>query len=304
MRLRVLGAGAGGGFPQWNCSCSNCRRLRQGTLKAEPRSQAQLAVTADGQHWFLINASPDLRSQIESFPELHPRATTIRNSPIRGIILTSAELDAALGLLLLRESQPISVYATESVRRLLMEDNDVFRVLQRLPDQVRWHTLVPGKKVELDDAGLCCTPVSSGGGFPGHVPPERAAAFDPAEAVIGLFLEHRNRQVAFLPGAPAVQQEWFQRISGCEAVLFDGTFWSEEELIRTQGHGKLAREMGHSPMSGPGGTMQHFAGVHGPRKIFIHINNTNPVLDGEGPENSEMRAAGWELAYDGMDLAY
>lgn len=304
MRLRVLGAAAGGGFPQWNCSCSNCRRLRQGTLRSRPRSQAQLAITADNQRWFLVNASPDLRSQIESFPDLYPGPDSIRNSPIAGVILTSAELDAALGLLLLRESQPISVYATDSVRRLLLEDNDMFRVLQRQPGQVRWTTLVPGQKIEIDGTGVYCTPVSAGGGFPGHVPSERAAALDPAEAVIGLFLEHRGRQIAFFPGAPAVQLAWLEPVSHCQALLFDGTFWSQDELVRTQGHGKLAREMGHSPMSEPEGTIQCFAGVQGPRKIFIHINNTNPVLDENSPENQQVRDSGWELAVDGMELNY
>lgn len=301
MRLKVLGAAAGGAFPQWNCSCSNCRRLRQGTIQAQPRSQTQLAITADDEHWFLINASPDLRSQIEGFAELHPRPASIRNSPIAGVILTSAELDAALGLLLLRESQPLSVYATDAVRRLLLEDNDVFRVLQRQPGQVRWHSLVPGQSIALCGTGLQCTPVSAAGDFPGHVPLERASALNQAEAVIGLFLEHRGRRAVFLPGAPAVASEWLDPISRCDALLFDGTFWSEDELIRAQGHGKLAREMGHSPMSA---TIRQFATVQGPRKIFIHINNTNPALDESSPEHRQIRDAGWELAYDGMELTY
>src|SRR4051794_17022455 len=136
MHVRILGAAAGGGFPQWNCSCSNCRRLRQGTFPGAARSQTQLAVSSDGEHWFLVNASPDLRYQIASFPPLNPRPTSLRNSPIRGVILTSAEVDAALGLLLLRESQPLVVYATEPVRQILAEDNNLFAVLQRQPDQV------------------------------------------------------------------------------------------------------------------------------------------------------------------------
>jgi pyrroloquinoline quinone biosynthesis protein B len=220
------------------------------------------------------------------------------------VILTSAEVDAALGLLLLRESQPISVYATDAVRRLLMEDNNLFRVLQRQPDQVRWRRLTPGVTVDLEGSGLRCTPVSSGGGFPGHVPIERAAQLDPSEAVIGLFLEHNGRRVAFLPGAPEVQAEWLPTIAECDALLFDGTFWAEDELIRIQGHGKTARQMGHSPMSGPNGTLERFATVNGPRKIFIHINNTNPVLDENSAENQYIRDAGWELAFDGMELDY
>jgi pyrroloquinoline quinone biosynthesis protein B len=305
MHVRVLGAAAGGGFPQWNCSCSNCRRLRQGTLKAQARSQAQLALSADRQNWFLVNASPDLRSQIESFPALHPSPAAVRHSPVGGVILTSGEVDAALGLLLLRESQPISVYATDAVRRLLMEDNDLFRVLLRQPDQVRWHRLAPGEPTSLGDSGLRCTPISTGGGFPGHVPPERSAELNPAEAVVGLFFEDdRRSRVAFLPGSPGVQSEWLKPIAACDALLFDGTFWSEDELIRIQGHGKTARQMGHSPISGADGTIASFAPVRGPRKIFIHINNTNPVLDEESAENKYVRDSGWELAFDGMELSY
>lgn len=304
MYVKVLGAAAGGGFPQWNCSCQNCRQLRQGTIQAQARSQAQLAISADQKHWFLINASPDLRYQIENFPALHPSPTDIRHSPIAGVILTSAEVDAALGLLLLRESQPISVYATDSVRHLLTEDNDLFRVLERQLNQVRWHRLVPGATIDLDRTGLSCTPISTSGGFPGHVPPERAAQLDPSEAVVGLFLERVGTRVAFFPGAPEVQPEWLHSIASCDALLFDGTFWDDDELIRIQGNGKTARQMGHSPMSGPDGTIARFASVQGPRKIFIHINNTNPVLDEDSPENQFIRDAGWELAFDGMELAY
>src|SRR5947207_12094245 len=179
MHVRVLGAAAGGGFPQWNCSCFNCRRLRQGTFRGTARSQAQLAISADSEKWFLVNASPDLRYQIESSPSLHPRPTSLRDSPIQGVVLTSAELDAALGLLLLRESQPLIVYATEAVRQLLTEDNNLFNVLRRLPDQVQWRTIIPGESFELHSSrgtpmGIVVTAVSTAGTFPGHVPQERA----------------------------------------------------------------------------------------------------------------------------------
>src|SRR5437763_569557 len=141
MHVRVLGAAAGGGFPQWNCSCPNCRRLRQGSLRGTARSQAQLAISTDTENWFLLNASPDLRYQIESLSPLHPRVISVRHSPINGIVVTSAEVDAAIGLLLLRESQPLAVYATAAVQQLLMEDNSYFGVLRRQPDQVHWQTI-------------------------------------------------------------------------------------------------------------------------------------------------------------------
>ncbi len=307
MYVRVLGAAAGGGFPQWNCSCNNCRRLRQESFSGSARSQAQLAISSDAENWFLVNASPDLRYQIESFVSLHPRPSAVRQSPIQGVVLTSAEVDAALGLLLLRESQPLVIYATESVRSLLMDDNNVFNVLRRQPDQVRWRTIVLNRSFELrstrdHSTGIQCTALPTGGAFPGHVALERAKDFDRSEAVIGLTLEHGSKRMAFLPGAQVITPEWMREMARCDLILVDGTFWSDDELIRLQGQGKTAREMGHSPVGGPGGTIEMLSTLTMPRKIFIHVNNTNPMLDEESSEYREMRAAGWELAADGMDL--
>jgi pyrroloquinoline quinone biosynthesis protein B len=307
MHVRVLGAAAGGGFPQWNCSCFNCRRLRQGTFRGTARSQAQLAISADSENWFLVNASPDLRYQIESSPSLHPRPTSFRHSPIQGVVLTSAELDAALGLLLLRESQPLIVYSTETVRQVLTEDNNLFDVLRRLPDQVQWRTMVAGEPFDLQQTcgtatGIRCTAVSAGGTFPGHVPEKRARNLDEAGAVVGVFLQHGSRRIAFFPGVPRVAPGWLQEFESCDVIFFDGTFWSDDELIRIQGHGKTAREMGHLPVGGSGGALEKFATLVTARKIFIHINNTNPMLNEESQEYQQIRAAGWELAFDGMEL--
>jgi len=249
-----------------------------------------------------VNASPDLRSQIESFPPLTPRPTQSRQSPITGVILTSAEIDASLGLLLLRESQPLVVFATEPVRRVLTEDNSLFAVLQREPDQIRWVRIAPGRAFELDSTAIRCTPVSTHGAFPGFVRPERAAQFDASGAVIGLILEEASRRVAFFPGAPRVASEWFDDMAGCDAILFDGTFWSDDELIRVKGRGKTGRQMGHLPVGDAGGTLEQFSGLATPRKIFIHINNTNPMLDEESAEYHRVRASGWELAFDGMEI--
>jgi pyrroloquinoline quinone biosynthesis protein B len=308
MYVRVLGAAAGGGFPQWNCSCPNCRRLRQGNFRGTARSQAQLAVSADGENWFLLNASPDLRYQIESFPSLHPRPISVRHSPIQGVVLTSAEVDAALGLLLLRESQPLVAYSTEPVRQLLTEDNNLFDVLQRVPRQVQWRMIIPGEPFDLQSAcgtatGIRAAAVPVGGRFPRHVPQRRARNLDQAGAVIGLFLQNGRKRIAFFPGAQKVAPEWMEEFASCDVILFDGTFWSEDELIRLQGQGKTAREMGHLPVGGPGGTLEKFSGLNAPRKIFIHVNNTNPMLDEGSPEYQQIRAAGWELAFDGMEFA-
>ena len=311
MRVRVLGSAAGGAFPQWNCSCRNCNGIRNGTLRSAPRSQAQLAVSADSSAWFLLNASPDLRTQIESFPALHPAAESLRHSPIHGVLLTTAELDAALGLLLLRESQPTVVYATASVKQLLIEDNSIFAVLRRQPDQVRWHAIKPGEAFPLtamqgQPTGITCLPVSTGAAFPSFLSPDRASQLNRQDAVLGLFLRHETasgtKQIAFFPGLAELSPDWLAQMQQCDAVFIDGTFWSDDELIQIQGSGKTAREMGHSPLGEPGGTLDQLSSLKGPRKIFIHINNTNPILDEDSPEHRRILTEGWELAYDGMEL--
>lgn len=298
MHIRVLGAAAGGGFPQWNCSCLNCRRLREGRFRGRARSQSQLALSTDDNSWFLINASPDLRYQIEAFSPLHPHTSNLRHSPIAGIVLPSAEVDAVLGLLLLRESQPLTVYATDAVRHILSSDNSIFGVLRRQADQVRWVRIHPGTSFRLGNSSIKCVPVASGGGFPGFVAEERAAQFDPADAVLGLFLEHAGRRVAFFPAVSLVEPEWLEQMKNCDVIFFDGTFWSDDELIRLQGPGKTARQMGHHPVAE---TLPALAEISA-RKIFIHINNTNPVLDEESAEFRQVRDAGWEISFDGMDL--
>jgi pyrroloquinoline quinone biosynthesis protein B len=296
VQIRILGAAAGGAFPQWNCSCANCARLRQGRFSGQARSQTQLAVSADARDWFLFNASPDLRYQLEAFPPLHPQAT--RHTPIAGIVLTCAEVDAALGLLLLREFQPITVYCTESVRRVLVEDNTLFQVLYRQPGQVTFINIVPGAAFDLGTSGLRVTSVSTAGGHPGFVPKARADHLSPDEAVLGFVLEHRDHRAAFFPNLSRVQPDWLALFQTCDVVLVDGTFWSDDELIRTHNTAKKAREMGHLPVEESIASLTDLRG----RKIFIHINNTNPILDEDSPEHAKLRNAGWEVAYDGMKI--
>jgi pyrroloquinoline quinone biosynthesis protein B len=298
MHVRILGAAAGGGFPQWNCSCSNCRRLREGRFRGQPRTQAQLAISADDTNWFLLNASPDLRCQIESFPPLYPHTCDVRNSPITGVVLPSAEVDAALGLLLLRESQPLIVYGTDAVKQILTADNSMFQVLRRQSRQIEWIRVSPGAPFVLADSGIRCHPVSTGGGFPGFVSEQRVKQFDSAEAVLGMFLEQDGRRVAFFPGASRIPPEWLKQFVSCDVILFDGTFWSDDELIRLQGCGKTARQMGHQPVTD---TLRALASIE-TRKIFIHINNTNPMLDEDGEQFQIVQDAGWELGFDGMEL--
>ena len=212
-------------------------------------------------------------------------------------MLPSAEVDAALGLLLLRESQPLTVYATDPVRQILT-DNRIFDVLRRQPDQVCWVRVDRNRSFSLGASGIECLAVSTDGDFPGFVTQEQAAPFDRADAVLGMFFSHRGRRAAFFPSAARVEAEWLHAMAECDVVFFDGTFWSDDELIRLQGNGKTARQMGHHPVAE---TLPALAGLK-TRKIFIHINNTNPVLDEESEEFRKVRDAGWETAWDGMEL--
>jgi pyrroloquinoline quinone biosynthesis protein B len=304
MRVRILGSAAGGAFPQWNCACPNCRALRAGKFCGKARTQTQVAITEDGRSWFLMGASPDLRTQIEATPELHPREG-LRQSPIAGVVLGNADLDHVLGLLLLRELQPLRVYAAPSVSRILREDNSVFRMLERIPEQTIWDDIPADSKFSLRDAkgknsGLHCEAVTLGTHYPAYVVPERQSQFAVDEASLGFVMEsHSGNRLAYMPAVPKIDDGLLQQIDTCDVLLFDGTFWSEDELIRVQGSGQTAREMGHVPV---GETLRRLAEVKRPRKIFLHINNTNPMLNEAGPQYQQVRGAGWEVAEDGWEF--
>ena len=304
MLLKVLGSAAGGGFPQWNCACSNCSRLRTGKFQGSARTQAQLAWNGAPGEWTLLNASPDLRVQMEATPELWPSngSTGPRHSPIRDVILTGAEVDQALGLLLLREFHSFRVHATASVRQILTADNSMFGVLARFAGQVDWNDLAIHRTASAGGARLEILPLAAG--FPGFVSASRKSELDPAEAAIGLLIspESGGRTLAFLPGAPCVSDALLERLAASDAVLFDGTFWSDDEPSRIPGITRSARQMGHLPISGAGGSLERFASLHKLRKIFIHINNTNPILDEASPERRMANDSGWEVAWDGMEI--
>jgi pyrroloquinoline quinone biosynthesis protein B len=303
VRIEILGSAAGGGFPQWNCNCRNCQSLRAGTFQGKARTQTQVAVTNDNQHWFLLNASPDLRLQIEAAPHLHPRSGQ-RDSPINGVLLTSADIDQVAGLLSLRELQPFRIYSTHSIRRILQEDNSVFAMLNRVPNQVSWHEIAPGQTFSLldttgADSGIGCEAVSLGTHYPAYVSAQRSSSLRPEETLLGLFLESSSgKRLAFMPAVPAIDETLLQHLESADLLLFDGTFWSDDELIRVQGRGATAHEMGHVPVSGTDGSLRKLAALRRPRKAFIHINNTNPMLDESGPEYRQVRDAGWEVAED------
>jgi len=316
MRVKILGSAAGGGFPQWNCACPNCRAQRGGTFPGKARTQAQIAISADSRSWFLLGASPDLRTQIEASPELHPRElnprdrgpSAVRKSPIAGAVLANADVDHVLGLLLLRELQPLRVYATDSVRGILTEDNSMFAMLQRVPGQVTWSSFVPGTTFPLEnpggeDSGLRCRALSLGTHYPAYISPSRQGELTSGEASLGLIVEFPGgKRLAYMPAVPQIDDALLQEFDSADVLLFDGTFWSDDELIRIQGSGQTARQMGHIPVWSAEGSLAKLAGLRRPRKIYIHINNTNPMLNEAGPEYRQVRESGWEVAEDGCQF--
>lgn len=307
MRVIVLGSAAGGGFPQWNCNCTNCRRARTGDPAAMPRTQSSLAITSSGREWYLLNASPDIRTQLERTPSLHPRRG-VRDSPVAGVVLTNADVDHVAGLLSLRESQPLILYATRRVLAVLAA-NSVFDVLR--------HDLVARVPLDLDTAVALTSPDGTPSGVtvetfsvPGKVAlyledPSAGADFGTvAEDTIGLKITEieTGRSFFYIPACARLSPPIVGRIAGAPLVFFDGTTWTDDEM-RSSGAGvKTAGRMGHMSVTGADGSLEAFARLGVPRKIFIHINNTNPLLLADSPERAIAEAAGWEIAFDGMEV--
>jgi pyrroloquinoline quinone biosynthesis protein B len=307
MQVKILGSAAGGAFPQWNCACANCRAVRAHTFHGKPRTQTQIAITEDSLLWFLLGASPDLRTQIEATPELHPRQG-MRHSPIAGIALANADLDHVLGLLLLRELQPLRLHSTASVRRILREDNSMFGMLNRIPDQAKWTDFASGEEFSLRDAegadsGIRCRAWSLSNHYPSYVTAERQAQLSPGDASLCFFIHpNSGARLAYMPAVPQVNDALLTELDTCDVLLFDGTFWSNTELMQVndvQKSGATARQMGHIPVEE---TLVKLAGLRRPRKIFLHINNTNPMLDETSPQYRLVRNAGWEIAEDGWQF--
>ena len=304
MRIRVLGAAAGGGFPQWNCGCPNCRGVRAGLIMATPRTQECVAVSADGECWFLLNASPEIRHQIESFSGLHPRAP--RHSPIDAIVLTNGDLDHTLGLLSIRESHPLVVYATDRVRRGFTEGNVLYRTLERFREQVTWRSLKLGREAPLAgvdgrESGLLIEAVAVPGKLPIHLEPLGAGA---PEDNIGLRIREAStgRRLAYFPAAGGLTPDVRKALTGTDCVFFDGTFWSSDELPALGLGTKRAEDMAHLPVGGEAGSLAALRDLPAPRRIYIHINNTNPLLRDDSKERAAAEAAGWEIASDGMEV--
>ena len=297
LRAIVLGAGAGGGFPQWNSAGAGCLRSRAGDPKARPRSQASLAVSADGERWILVNASPDLREQIAATPALQPRPGTLRNSPIGAVLLTAAEVDTIMGLLHLRERQAFSLCGAPPTLAVL-DENPIFRALN--PDFVTRRELPLDQPFEA--LGLTVTAYA----LPGKVPLFAETGEDPGVAedgeTLGLALSAGDRTLHYIPGCARMTDALRARLAGAACVMFDGTLFTDDEMIRLGAGPKTGRRMGHMPMTGPGSTLEAFADIPVARRIFVHINNTNPALLADSPERAHLAAAGWEVAEDGMEI--
>lgn len=314
MRIKILGSAAGGGFPQWNCGCPNCAGVRSSSINAKPRTQTQIAIDANPEyaqrtHWALINASPDLRSQILATPELAPYSSTRNSTPIYDVYLTSADVDSLAGLLHLREFQGFKIHSTPSVRRIMDEENSIFRVLGRATPPVLWYPLpltTDAAPLEQSRAGqapqLSVRAVAIGNEYPDYVSERLRKQLNPAESVVALDVEYNGKRVFLAPSLPGRDTNWKQWAAASNVVIIDGTFWSDNEL-KLAGRGKkTAREMGHIPLSGPDGLLAQFPENNKARKILVHINNTNPILVEDSIEHRAVLDAGFEIAYDGMEI--
>jgi pyrroloquinoline quinone biosynthesis protein B len=306
LRVVVLGAAAGGGVPQWNCGCAVCKaaRIEQPELRS---TQASIAISRDGEHWFLVNASPDLRQQLIGAPQLHPKAGELRHSPISGVILTNGEIDAVAGLLSMREGSPFSIYAHAKVLAILSA-NSIFNVLSEKN--------VRREAIEVDKPFEPALPDGSPSGIevlPFTVPGKSAwylegkahpGGDDGAGDTLGLRVSDRatGRYFYFLAACASVTDELKSRLAGAPLIFFDGTVWRDDELIAAGLGNKTGQSMGHIAMSGEHGAIEALAHLDIGKKMFLHINNSNPALLPSSPERKIAERAGWQIPADGTEI--
>jgi pyrroloquinoline quinone biosynthesis protein B len=295
MFLRVLGSAAGGGYPQWNCDCPTCRAVRDGTRPARPRTQSSVAVSADGHSWFLLNASPDVLLQIEATPALHPRAD--RTTPLAAVLLTDGELDHTLGLLLLREGRTLHVHATPAVHEILRTGTGVLATLEKYCP-VQWHEVVLGADTALGGAlsyRAFDVPTTKRDRFGTGAGPGRVVGYRFTDGRTG-------RAAVYLPGVQQLVPSVLDELDRCACLLVDGTCWSDDELVALGLAEKTSRSMGHLPIDGPDGSLARLAALPIERKVYLHINNTNPVLLEDSPQRRELERRGMEVAVDGLQV--
>ncbi len=302
MHIHLLGTGAGGGFPQWNCNCDNCKRLREGTIQSSARTQSSITVSGNGEDWVLFNASPDIRAQIESFPPLQP-ARKVRDTGICSIIICDAQIDHTTGLLILREhDKPWDVYCTSSVYEDMTTGYPIFNILGHFRG-VNWHEVNTGQKPfiipKADNLIFTAVPLKSEA--PPYSPHRHNTVLGDN---VGYKVEDTStgKNLFYAPGLGIIEDHVYEYMSNADVVLVDGTVWTNDEMSRRGVGNKLASEMGHLDQSSKGGIIEILSSMDKPRKILIHINNTNPILDEDSDERKQLNELGIEVSYDGMDI--
>jgi pyrroloquinoline quinone biosynthesis protein B len=304
VKIRVLGSAAGGGFPQWNCNCRNCLGVRNGTLRALARTQSSIAVSGSAPAaWALVNASPDILAQLRAHPDLQP-ARTARDTAIAGIVLVDAQIDHSTGLFMLRESvRPLPVWCTDDAHADLTRGNPIFAVLSHYCGIER-HAMIPDGR-EFGVAGVTgvmwrALAVAS---KPAPFSPHREAPVPGDNVALVITDGASARTAVYAPGLGAMEQAVWQAMQRADCVLVDGTFWSDEEMIGLGLSRKRARDIGHLPQSGPGGMLEWLGKLPpATRRILIHVNNTNPILDEDSRERAELTRRGIEVAWDGLEI--
>lgn len=301
MYIQILGSAAGGGFPQWNCNCVNCAGLRAGTLRAQTRTQSSIAISDNGVDWILCNASPDIRAQLEAFPKLQP-ARKARDTAIAAIVLLDSQIDHTTGLLTLREGCPHEVWCTEMVHQDLTTGFPLFNMLKHWNGGLKWNTIaLEGSFVIPACPNLLITPVPLRSSAPPYSPHRN----DPHPGDnIGLLIEDRKTggKLFYAPGLGQVNPDLLEIMRKADCLLVDGTLWRDDEMLERGVGDKLGSEMGHMPQSGPGGMIEVLDTMPASRKILIHINNTNPILDEDSAERATLGEHGIEVAFDGMSI--
>jgi len=302
MKIKILGSAAGGGYPQWNCNCTMCNGVRNGTINAKPRTQSSISVTGDDDKWVLFNTSPDILTQLKQTPELHP-ASGVRNTPIESIFLLDSQIDHTTGLLMLREHfKPLDIWCTEQVHQDLTTGNPLFNVLSHYCD-INWHTVAPDKTYTsvpgARNIEFQALPLIS------NAPPYSPRRDKPLPGdTLGMLMNDKSKGgkcIFFAPGLGQLEPHVRNAMQAADIVLVDGTMWTDDEMQREGIADKTARSMGHLPQTGDGGMLEWLQQLPAStRKILIHINNTNPILNEDGPEFAKLRELGIEVAFDGM----
>ncbi len=294
-RARILGAAAGGGLPQWNCGCENCNLARSGEIPSQ--SQSSLAVTGNGTDWAILNASPDIRQQLADAASLHP--TDLRTLPLRSVVLTNGDIDHVAGLLTLREMQPFTLYATAEIHRVLAE-NPIFSALNA--SVVRRETISVGDPFR-PTPGVTAELFPVPGKVPLYLEGETVETELLGEQTVGVMLIAGDKRAFYIPGCATLNDDLRQRLQNADVLFFDGTLWSDDEMVRAGLGQKTGKRMGHMSMSGEDGSLRAFDAQEIGRRIYVHMNNTNPVLRPGSEERATVEAAGWAVGHDGMEIS-